>query len=130
MIQLIIADDDDQVRSAIRLLVEHELTSWQVAGEARNAIELMKCVNSNQADLILLDWELPTQGLCAENGIPVSFQRCMQKLKTANPDLSVVVMSCIPEVRSEVLASGADAFVAKTDPPEVLLGTMYACCPP
>ena len=130
MIQLIIADDDDQVRSAIRFLVEQEMTSWQVAAEARNTNELMKCVNTNQADLILLDWELPTLGLCSENGGQTGFQNCMQKLKSAYPAASVVVMSCVPEVRSQVLASGADAFVTKTDPPEVLLGAMYACCQP
>jgi DNA-binding NarL/FixJ family response regulator len=42
-------------------------------------------------------------------------------LREAYPGLAVIVLSGHPEVEEAAVAAGADAFVSKADPPEVLL---------
>jgi hypothetical protein len=45
----------------------------------------------------------------------------LPKLKEIRPGLHVIVLSARPEVRQKALASGADIFVSKMDPPDRLL---------
>ena len=115
--RVLIVDDQPQVRSALRLLLREELGVTVVgeAGDLEQALELA-CVK--QPDLVLLDWELPTQdGATALVG-----------LRAAYPGLAVIALSSRPEARQLALAAGADAFVSKGDPPERLVVSVANCC--
>jgi len=111
--RVLIADDDMQVRSALRLHLE-EGAGVTVVGEADNSNELLAKVEASRPDLLLLDWELPPSGGCA----------VLRALRAAWPELVVLVLSGRPEVRSEALAAGASAFVSKADSPEHLLAAI------
>ena len=111
--RILLADDQSNVRFALRALLERQ-SGVQVVGEAVNSETLLGQVKAACPDLVLLDWGLP--GIAADELLPT--------LRDACPDLSVIVLSGQPEARRAALAAGADAFVGKTDPPEQLLATI------
>jgi len=114
--RVLLADDQPNVRSALRLLLEQELGLREV-GEATNVSGLLSQVETNCPDLVLLDWELP-----GSKNIEL-----LPSLRTKCPQLFVIVLSGHPEVRQVALSAGADAFVGKGDPPKVLLATLRDC---
>ena len=113
MIRVLLADDQPQVRSALRLLLEHE-PEMQVVGEAANVEELLDCTQKVNPNLILLDWELP--GLWDVNLLPI--------LHTRFPCLSVIALSVHLEAYQIATNAGVDAFVNKGEPPEHLLSIL------
>jgi DNA-binding NarL/FixJ family response regulator len=112
--RILLADDQAQVLSALRLLLEQE-TELDVIGETGRAQDLLVQAEIAQPDLVLLDWELP--GSLAADLLSALRARCVQ--------VKVVALSGRPEARLEALAAGIDAFVSKGDPPEYLLTAVH-----
>lgn len=110
--RVLLADDDGQVCSALRLLLE-QVPGMTVVGEARDAETLAVAMMAAAPDAVLLDWELP--GL--------SPGPHLSALK-ADGQPQVVVLSCRPEAEKAALEAGADAFVSKGNPPEALLAAL------
>ncbi len=113
---VLLADDQPKVRSALRLLLEHQ-PDIDVLGEAVNATGLLDWVRAASPDLVLLDWELPS----FEPGV-------LRTLRDLCPSADVIALSGQPEARQAALSAGADGFVSKGDPPERLLAAIEACC--
>jgi len=109
-IRMLIADDQVEIRSAMRLLLSYTFGLTAVE-EAVNASQAMRIARDARPDIVLLDWELPGQ----VDGALVAALR----LTPSRP--AVVVLSSKPEVRQAALDAGASAFVSKGDPPDVLL---------
>ena len=104
---VLLADDQAEVRSALRFLLEQELgheRGWR-GSRSRGAVGPGEAV---QPDLVLLDWELP--GLLTTDLLPALRARCRRTI--------VIALSGRPEARQEALDAGVDAFVSKGDPPE------------
>ena len=112
--KVLLADDQPQVRSALRLLLEQQAES-QVVAEVESLDGLLDCPLTRPPDTILLDWELP--GLSPAKDLPA--------IRRAYPLAQIVALSSQPEARQSALYAGADAFVCKGDPPEVLLATLH-----
>jgi DNA-binding NarL/FixJ family response regulator len=108
--RIILADDDLNVRSALKLLLDDE-AGLEVVGEVENAQDLVEQAEAICPEIILLDWELPT----------LQVEEHVQELKDHIPHLLVVAMSGRPESRQSALKTGADAFICKGDSPEHLL---------
>jgi DNA-binding NarL/FixJ family response regulator len=113
---ILLADDQPQVRSALRLLLEQAIKA-RIVGEASNAQELLASAKTVHPDAILVDWELP--GWHVDDGI--------SSVRRAYPSARIVTLSSHPEVRQVALQAGADAFVCKGDPPEQLLEAVKDC---
>ena len=111
--RVLLADDEMNVRSALRLLLEQE-TGITVAGEATNYGELYDTIGAVNPDLILLDWELPGR---RNNG-------SLSMIKETHPGVRVVVLSSQPEMKKLALAGGATAFMTKDEPPERLINIL------
>lgn len=111
--RILLADDQAQVRSALRLLLTQE-PGLSVVGEAAETGVLLAQAEATRPDVVLLDWELP--GLQAATPLSILRARC--------PCLKIIVLSGRPEARQAALAAGADAFVSKGDPPERLLAAV------
>ena len=111
---ILLADDQAEVRSALRFLLEHE-PGMSVVGEAAGAVALLAQVGAIQPDLVLLDWEL--HGSQITELMP-ALRSCCRSI--------VIALSGRPEARQEALDAGVDAFVSKGEPPERLLATLYA----
>ncbi len=117
MISVIVADDEAAIRSALGLALKQKL-SIQNVSEAANMEELLARARVGGAALALLDWELP--GLAAAGGLVA--------LRRQNPGLKVVALSARPEARQMALAAGADAFVSKTESPDIMLRLVDELC--
>lgn len=108
-----LADDQPQVRSALRILLDQE-AAFIIVGEAANANDMVALSRVTRPDLILLDWELP--GLSPLDSISA--------LRSTFPDVKIIVLSSRMEARYEALAAGADTFISKVDPPDRLLAAL------
>ena len=114
--RVIMADDQPEVCSAIRLLLE-EKQGIIITGEASNAEDLLKKLRAVEADLVLLDWELPGSNP----------EKLIAQMRGICPQLSIIALSSSPQVRQEALQAGSQEFVGKSDPPEVLLEALDRC---
>jgi DNA-binding NarL/FixJ family response regulator len=119
--RIFLADDQARVRSALRLLLEHE-PGLRVVGETDKVEGLLAQLKAVKPDLILLDWELPDPSVTYASPDPGS--SILSVLRSHCPHLQVIALSGRPEARQATLAAGADAFVSKGDPPERLLSTL------
>lgn len=114
-LRIVLADDQAQVRSALRLLLEQE--PWfVVVGEASEATDLLDQLQTAPADLLLLDWELPGQRVAD----------LLLDLRTVYPDLKVIALSGRPEAQRAALDARVDGFISKGDPPECVLNALDA----
>jgi acetoin utilization protein AcuB len=111
---VLLADDQAQVRSALRLLLEQE-PSVDTISEVADTESLLAFVKEHQPDLLLLDWELA--GLAEA---PV-----IAELRRARPNLAIVALSGRLGARQTSLEAGVEAFVSKSRPPEELLSILH-----
>ena len=111
--EILLADAQPQVRSALRLLLELE-PEVTVVGEVTDANDLLNSIQNTRPDLLLLDWELP--GLNDKNLVPVLRQGC--------PHLSIIALSGYFETRQRALSAGVEGFISKSHPPQDLLMTL------
>ncbi len=108
-----IADDDPEVRQALRLLLEQQL-GYEVVGEAAHSYGLTSLVESAGADLVILDWELP--------GRVDTF--LLASLRRLSPKPRIIAISCRPDLKASALAAGADGFAGKGDAPDDLVALL------
>ena len=113
--RVVIADDQVDVRSALRLLLEQE-PGLRVVAEAGSAALCLAQAHRTQPDLILLDWELP--------GLPA--RELLSALRDMCEGVIIIALSGHPEARSAALAAGARAFISKGDPPDRVLAVLCA----
>lgn len=111
--RILLADDQKEVRSSLRILLEHELDSCEI-DEAADLSSLIIKTKENNPNLIMLDWEL--------TNLPIT--DIIPALKYLSPSVGIVAMSSHPEASRTALAAGADAFVCKGEQPEKLLKTL------
>lgn len=109
--RIVLADDQSEVRSALRLIIE-QLVGYAVVAEAADGPALLNACDRERPDVVLLDWELP--------GVSVTAVRALL------PDVRVVAMSARPSARTEAAEAGADAFVSKGEPPRLLIDALDA----
>lgn len=115
MMRILLADDQEVVCRALRLLLE-QVASYNIIGEVQNAGELMTAVRRGSPDVVLLDWELP--GLEAEGFLPL--------LNGEGARVWVIAMSSRPEAQAAARAAGVDACISKGKPADGVLDTIYA----
>jgi DNA-binding NarL/FixJ family response regulator len=113
-VRLLIADDRERTRRAIRALVSAH-PGFEVVGEAANGQEAVDGVERLAPDLVILDVRMPRL-----DGIAASAE-----IKRRWPRVRVVVHSLAVDRRDDALAAGADAFVPKAGAPDELLGALH-----
>jgi len=107
--RVIVADEHQEVRSALRVLFEQE--QLELVGEADDAESLLAAVSRHTADVLLLDWELLGAGTLA----------AIHTIRSLAPTLRIVARSGRPEAKGLALSDGVDVFVTKADSPQHLL---------
>lgn len=110
---VLLADDDSNVRSALRLLLENEC-GIAIVGDCAAADELVERVSSTGAAVVVLDWDMP--GL---------HPAVLSQLKARHPVCQLLALSVRPEQRLEALAAGVVTFVCKGDAPETLMRALH-----
>jgi DNA-binding NarL/FixJ family response regulator len=116
--KILLADDNPEVRSALRLLLEQEPVLAMVT-EATDTQALLDCLRENCPMIILLDWELP--GLHSSDFLMIVRSHC--------PETKVIALSSKYEAHQQALAARVDAFISKAEPPEQILSTLWSVIP-
>ena len=126
MINLLLADDHLMLREGLRRKFD-DADGIRVTGEANTAAELMKLLRHSSADVLILDIKLPDA-----NGIAL-----IKDIRKVVPAIKVVILTMYdhPRYAIEAMESGADGFVVKGAPFEVLVravksayrGQKYIC---
>ncbi len=114
-IRILIADCQPRTRGSLRAL----LATWPNIGEIQEAkcgAEAVQSIEDFCPDLVLMGVRLPDlDGLDATRSI-----------KRRWPHIKVIVLSSYADYEADARAAGADAFVHKGEPPELLLKALAA----
>jgi DNA-binding NarL/FixJ family response regulator len=108
----VIADDNDEIRVLLRILIEVD-DRLRLVGEATDGRQALELVAAEQPDVLLLDLSMP--GL---DGLQV-----LTELRQRAPAPRVIVYSGFsgPEIREAALRAGADDFLLKgAEPNEIV----------
>jgi DNA-binding NarL/FixJ family response regulator len=112
MIKVLIADDHPLFCEGIKRMLS-ETSDMVVADEASNGQEVLKIVEKNDFDVILLDISMP-----GRSGLDI-----IKQLKCDRPDLPILILSMHSEEEyaERALKAGAAGYlVKKTTPDEVV----------
>ncbi len=103
-VRVILADDQELVRSGIRSMIK-DLKDYEIVAEAADGISTLSAVSEYLPDVLLLDMQMPTLG-----GMEV-----LKRLsKEDNSPLVLVVSASEPGLNvSEALKSGASGYITK-----------------
>ncbi len=113
--KVLIADDQTDVRNALKVLLEQE-EGYFIIHEADNIESLYSQLEKTEPDLLLLDWELSNSDMA--DIIP--------KIRKLAPyGISIIALSVSPEAQANARCAGADAFVSKGDNSDRLLSVIY-----
>ena len=116
--KILLADDNPEVRSALRLLLEQEPIQAMVM-EVADTQSLLAHLNENCPMVVLLDWELPK----------LHNSDFLAKVRSRCTETRVIALSSKFEARQAARAAGVDAFVSKAEPPEQILSTLCSFLP-
>ncbi len=102
--RIIIVDDHQLIVDGMKALLAAE-PDLQVVGEASNGKEALKLLELVEADLVLLDIDMPVM-----NGIETA-----KKLRILYPDLSIIILSMHAEqgLVKNLIEIGADGYLLK-----------------
>lgn len=117
MISVVLVDDEELLRSGIRLILEGA-GDIEVVGEASNGRDGVALVTERRPDLVLMDIRMPVM-----DGI-----EAVKKLKSAVPDIPVVMLTAFDTDAFivDALHAGAMGFLLKTTGPEALVASVRA----
>jgi two-component system NarL family response regulator len=112
MIRIVLADDHQMFRHALRAMLEKE-PQIKVVAEASNGEELLRLLQTHEADIVCLDIGMP--GL---NGIEAT-----RRLKIQHPRIKVIGLSAFSDRQFvlDLLNAGARAYVTKAEAGDELL---------
>jgi DNA-binding NarL/FixJ family response regulator len=117
--RILLADDNPDLRSALRLFLETRL-AFELIVEARDMEHVLAQVEDTRPDWIILDWELP--------GRPTRERVAI--LRSLVPDLKVIAFSARPESRPAALNEGVNAFICKSESPMIVLDKLHELSQP
>jgi two-component system chemotaxis response regulator CheY len=102
-ISIVIADDNDMMRSILRAMLRRE--EYDVIGEANNGQSAIEIVNRLKPDIVCMDVIMPEK-----SGIDA-----LCEIKVANPATEVIMVTgnSDPETVQESIQNGASGFIIK-----------------
>jgi len=115
--KVVVADDDDDIRVLIRIMLERD-GRFDIVAEAIDGGGAVDAILANRPDVVVLDLSLPE----------VNGATALSVIKQVAPDCRVAVCSASRDGASELLVSGADVYVDKLDVPRSLAYELDKLC--
>ncbi len=112
MINIYLVDDHELVRTGIRRIIEDE-KSFSVVGEAPDGETAVQWCRNNEADVILMDMNMPGMG-----GLEAT-----KKIARYQPHAKIIILTihCEDPLPTKVMQAGAFGYLTKSaSPPEML----------
>ncbi len=116
--RVLIADDNEKIRSALRLVVG-ELCPDCCIEEAGDGSEALLLLGERAADILLFDWDLPGLDAC----------QLTAGLAVCSPGCVAIAVGTSPESRAAAQRTGVCYFVGTNDPPTRLLSLLRGLLP-
>jgi CheY-like chemotaxis protein len=122
--RILIADDNAEIRGAVRLLLE-ELGEHDIV-EAADSGQVLDVALGTHPEAILLDWELADAGQRIDrNADP----RCgsaalVQEVRRRCPGARIIAISANPEAQQSSRLAGCEEFVSRNEPPDRLIALL------
>jgi DNA-binding NarL/FixJ family response regulator len=113
-LRLILADDEQLIRSGLRLILESE-PDFEVVGEAENGREAVELTQQLDPDVVLMDIRMPEL-----NGLEATRQIAALG-RTESSRVLVLTTFELDEYVFEALRAGASAFLLKRTPAKDLI---------
>jgi DNA-binding NarL/FixJ family response regulator len=115
MIRILIADDHRIVREGLKQVLSEE-SSFVIAGEAANGLEVLKLLREHEFDVLLMDMSMP-----GRNGVEL-----IKQVKSEKPKLAILVLSMHKEEQYAVraLRAGALGYLTKESAPDQLISAI------
>lgn len=112
MIRVLIADDEELMRSGLRMILEAQ-ANIEVVGEAGDGTEAIMLAKELAADLVLMDVRMPRM-----DGLEAT-----RRLLASQDSARVLILTTfdLDEYVYEALKAGASGFILKTAPAEELV---------
>ncbi len=112
MIRILLADDHAVVRKGLQLFIGYE-DNLTLVGEASDGEDLTRLVQEHEADILLLDLDMPKM-----NGITA-----IRKIRELAPDLKIIILTMHPEdiYGKTAMQMGASGYIIKDDEPKKLI---------
>jgi DNA-binding NarL/FixJ family response regulator len=112
-VRIVIADDHAMIRQAIVSFLQDYINEVFIVGEAADGEELLKVLNSQKADMVLLDLNMPVM-----NGA-----KALEVIRKRFPDLKIIVISSdfSPFLLESYFKKGVHGYIPKGCDIEVLV---------
>lgn len=119
MCTIVIVEDENLERQALRSILTEKLAGCTILGEAATGEEAMAFIDKGGIDLMLVDINIPRP-----NGLEV-----LHYLRQKSPDTKVVITTAHDkfDMAREALRLRADEYLLKPVRPQVLVDTIQAC---
>ncbi len=111
--RILIADDQKHARQSLRALVAATHPDAEIL-EAATGSEAVALAGETRPALVILDVRMPELG-----GIEAARQ-----IRSRWPEIRILVLTVDAACCGDALAAGADAFVAKWEPPDRLMSAL------
>ena len=116
-VRVLLADDHQLLRDALRALLEKEAT-LEIVGETGDGLEVVNLARQTRPDVVCMDINMPGM-----NGIETT-----RRLIAACPDVKVIALSALTDQRYvlDMIDAGASAYVSKAAASDELLHAIKA----
>ena len=117
MIRILLIDDHTLFRSGVKALLQRQ-PDFEVVGAASDGLEGVKLVEQVEADVVLLDVDMPSM-----NG-----REALEQIRETHPDLAVLMLTVSEdcETLGECLKLGARGYLLKKIDQDFLLRSIRA----
>jgi DNA-binding NarL/FixJ family response regulator len=117
-LRVFVVDDVQSARAGLCAFLSFA-PDVEITGEAENGVQALEQISADPPDVVIMDIEMPQM-----DGLETTRQ-----LRSRDIPVHILVLSVAFDRRSEALAAGADAFVHKGEPLDVLLVALEAFRP-
>ncbi|MFD0710427.1 response regulator [Paenibacillus sp. GCM10027626] len=116
MMRLLIADDEQIERMALRRILEQELPDVEIVGEAENGRQAVELTKDLQPDLVLMDIQMPgLDGLAA-----------IRQIRETQPQLAIIIVSAYDtfDYARQALQMEVRDYILKPSKPAAIVATV------
>jgi DNA-binding NarL/FixJ family response regulator len=113
-VRILLADDDDLVRAALRMILESE-PDFSIVGEASNGAQAVDLALKSMPDIVLMDVQMPEM-----DGIAAT-KRLVDSISGDGPKVIVLTTFELDQYVFEALRAGASGFLLKRTPADELI---------
>lgn len=119
MYKLLIADDEQLERRALRHIVKQYLPELEVVGEARNGDESVELVREHEPQIILMDIKMP-----GKSGLEAA-----KEIKQSYPNTNIIILTAFDyfDYAKTALQVGAVDYLLKPIRPQELSKVLQKC---